>query len=183
MKTKTVKNSNISSRKVQSKSSSKKSTVKSGGRTILEYSIDSIGGDVLDMARGNIDTKEFVKNRGKDVVRRGSVELVKKGFKAGAEKAGKESLKKFAGSNPAGAVAFGVVDQIFDTAKLLTGNIDGEEYKKNTKKNIASTGGTIAGAEAGAAIGSMIFPGVGTLIGGFIGGILGSSAASSMVED
>jgi phage tail tape-measure protein len=177
MKTKTVKSSNTNS------SNRGGDFIKSGGRTILEYSMDSIGGDILDMARGNIDTKEFVKNRGKDILRREGAELVKKVLRAGAEKAGKESLKKFAGSNPAGAVAFGVVDQIFDTAKLLTGDIDGKEYKKKTKKNVASTGGAIAGAETGAAIGSMIFPGVGTLIGGFIGGMLGSSVASSMVED
>ena len=75
------------------------------------------------------------------------------------------------------AIAFGVVDQSWDTIKLANGQLTERDYKINTLKNVGSTGGAIGGAATGAAIGSVV-PGVGTTLGTVLGAYLGSYGAS-----
>ena len=142
------------------------------------------------LKRGEINKGEFakrvagssIKNGTVATIKGGSANVVKAGMKKGAEKVGKETLKKIANSNAATQVAFGVVDQVWDTMKFVAGEIDKEEYKKNTKKNMASTGGAVVGAEIGAVIGSIV-PIIGTGIGAFIGGFIGSTLGGEIVED
>ncbi len=97
----------------------------------------------------------------------------KEAMKAVGRRAGAEGLKRFAGSNPGTAVAFGLVEQMFNTVQVLRGKIDGQEYGVRTVQTAGSTGGAIGGAAAGAAVGSVI-PGVGTVVGAVIGGLAGS---------
>lgn len=98
---------------------------------------------------------------------------LKEGGKEIAKRAGVESMKRVAGSNVATAVAFGVVEQVVDTGRFVTGDIDGSEYGKRSLQNAGGTGGALGGAAGGAAIGTAICPGVGTAIGALIGGISG----------
>ena len=97
----------------------------------------------------------------------------KEAAKAVGRRAGAEGLRRFAGSNPGTAVAFGLAEQTVNTVQVLGGKIDGQEYGVRTVQTAGSTGGAIGGAAAGAAIGSVI-PGAGTVVGAVIGGLAGS---------
>ena len=105
---------------------------------------------------------------------RSAVALVaKETAKAVGRRAGAEGLKRFAGSNPGTAIAFGFSEQAINTVQLVDGKIDVQEYSVRTIQTAGSTGGAIGGAAAGAAIGSVI-PGVGTVAGAVLGGLAGS---------
>ena len=112
-------------------------------------------------------------------VRTGIALGAKEAAKAVGRRAGAEGLKRFAGSNPGTAVAFGFAEQTINTFKLLNGKIDGREYGTRTVQTAGSTGGAIAGAATGAAVGSAI-PIVGTVVGAVIGGLAGSMAGGGL---
>lgn len=153
------------------------STIISGLAGTLEESIYGY----KDFKNGNIDASTYGKNIAKATAKSAAVGggktasalLMKESGKQVAKKIGKEGLKKFAGSNAATGIAFGLVEQGLNTVNLVRGKISGSEYGQQTVQNIGSTGGAIGGAIAGAAIGSAV-PIIGTAIGGFIGGIIGS---------
>lgn len=100
---------------------------------------------------------------------------LKEAAKEGAKRLGSESLRRAAGSNAGTAVAFGAVEQVMDTARVLTGDIDAGEYAQRTAGNVAGTAGAVGGAEAGIMLGTALCPGVGTVVGGVIGGMLGGT--------
>jgi hypothetical protein len=104
---------------------------------------------------------------------------MKEAAKAGARQLGNETLKRAAGSNPATAVAFGVVELGVDMARYAKGDIHGGELKERACGTVGSTGGAMGGAAAGAALGSVV-PGVGTAIGAAIGGVLGSMSGGAL---
>jgi hypothetical protein len=138
---------------------------------------------------GKIDKKEFtkrvtvsgVKDGMESAIKVASTNLIEKGLKKGAEKLGKESLKKITNSNSITTVAFGITEQIWNTTLLATGKMDKEEYKKSSKKNLATTGGAVVGAEIGAVVGSIV-PIIGTGIGMFVGGMIGSIVGEKIVD-
>ena len=103
----------------------------------------------------------------------------KKATKAVARKIGAQGLKRFAGSNPGTAVAFGFAERSIDAFQLLAGTIDGQEYGTRRVQTAGSTGGAIGGAAAGVAIGSAI-PGAGTVVGAVIGAVAGSMAGGGL---
>jgi hypothetical protein len=134
---------------------------------------------------GEIDGVEYagritvstVKGGASAAVKTGAALGLKEAGKAIAKQAGSQTLRRVAGSNPATAVAFGVVEQVWDTGKLVTGSIDGAEYGKRTCQNVGGVGGAIAGAEIGALVGSVV-PGAGTVVGAVVGGIIGGIGGS-----
>ena len=103
----------------------------------------------------------------------------KEATKAVARTIGAQGLRRFAGSNPGTAVAFGFAEQTISTFQLLSGKIDGREYGTRTVQTAGSTGGAIGGAAAGAVVGSVI-PIVGTVAGAVVGGIAGSLAGGGL---
>ena len=103
----------------------------------------------------------------------------KEAAKAVGRRAGAEGLKRFAGSNPGTAVAFGFAELTINTFQLSSGKIDSQEYAIRTVQTAGSTGGAIGGAAAGAAIGSLI-PGAGTVVGAVVGGIAGSLSGGGL---
>lgn len=123
--------------------------------------------------------KESVKSGTKSAAKTAAALALKEGAKEVAKKAGNQALKKAAGSNPATAVAFGVVDQVIDTAKFATGNIDSKEFRDNSCRNVGSTSGAVGGAILGAELGSIV-PGVGTAIGAVVGGIIGGISGGGL---
>jgi hypothetical protein len=130
---------------------------------------------------GRIDELEYTRriaastatNAGGAAARTGAALLLKEGAKEMGKRTGYEILKRGAGSNVGTAVAFGLVEQTVDTARLVAGSIDGAEYGRRSCQNVGSTGGALGGVTGGALIGSLIFPGAGTAIGAVFGGILG----------
>ncbi len=88
------------------------------------------------------------------------------------KKIGCQALRRFAGSNAGTTVAFTLVEQFVDTAKLMRGKLDRKEYGRKSLQNAGSGGGALGGAAAGAALGSFV-PVIGTTIGAVIGGIAG----------
>ena len=141
-----------------------------------------------DLQTGKIDTVEYGMRVGKAAVvsaidsgtRTAGALAIKEGGKQIAKQIGTESAKRLAGSNVATAVAFGVVDQVWQTGKFITGDIDGAEYGKNTAQNVGSTAGAIAGAETGAALGTCFCPGIGTAIGAGVGGLVGAIGGGAL---
>ena len=97
---------------------------------------------------------------------------MKEAGKAVGKKVGSQALRRFAGSNAGTAVAFTAVEQILDTAKVLSGKMSGSEYGVKSCQNVGGGGGAFGGALAGASLGSVV-PIVGTAIGGLIGGVVG----------
>ncbi len=71
------------------------------------------------------------------------------------------------------AIGLTTVDVVKDAGRLVTGDIDGEEFAVRTAKHAATGVTTWGGMEVGAAIGTAICPGVGTVIGGLLGGVGG----------
>ena len=106
----------------------------------------------------------------------------KEGVKAAARGLGLAGLKRFAGSNPGTAVAFGLAEQTINTVQLMRGKIHVREYGVHSMQTAGSTGGAIGGAAAGAAVGSVI-PGVGTVVGGVIGGIAGAIGGGGLARE
>lgn len=104
---------------------------------------------------------------------------MKEGGKVVAKRISSEAAKKLAGSNVATAVAFGLVDQVVETARFINGSIDGKEYGSRTVQNVTGTGGALGGAALGASIGSVV-PILGTAVGGVIGAIAGGLGGSSI---
>ena len=138
-------------------------------------------GSFRDLRTGAIDGGEYVERiastgakAGLDTAVRTTMALgAKEAAKAAARSVGAESIKRFAGSNPGTAVAFGAAEQAINTFHLLRGEICPQEYGIRSAQTVGSTGGAIGGAAAGAAIGSVI-PGPGTVAGAVIGGIAGA---------
>ena len=138
-------------------------------------------GSLKDLRTGRIDRAEYAQRvvvtgakATVDSAVRSAVALgTKEAAKAVGRRAGAEGLKRFGGSNPGTAVAFGLAEQVVNTAHLIRGKIDGREYGIRSVQTAGSTGGAIGGAAAGAAIGSVV-PGVGTVVGGVVGGLAGS---------
>ena len=136
---------------------------------------------VHELCTGEIDGGEYAERvvatgakAGWDTAVRTTMALgTKEAAKAVARSVGAESFKRFAGSNPGTAAAFGLAEQTIYTFQLLCGEIDGQEYGIRSAQTVGYTGGAIGGAAAGAAIGSVI-PVVGTVAGAVIGGIAGS---------
>lgn len=142
---------------------------------------------ISDMRKGHINGAEFagrvIKTTSVSAIsggaKTGAALAMKEGGKAVAKKIGGETAKRIAGSNAATVVAFGIVEQALDTAKLFSGKIDGKEYGSRTVQNVSGTGGAIGGAAFGASIGSVV-PGIGTAIGGLVGGIVGGIGGGSI---
>ena len=144
-------------------------------------------GSLRELRTGRIDGAEYAQRvvvtgakATVDSTVRSAVALgAKEAAKAVARRAGAEGLKRFAGSNPGTAVAFGLAEQVVNTAHLIGGKIDGQEYGIRSVQTAGSTGGAIGGAAAGAAIGSVI-PGVGTVLGAVVGGLAGSLGGGAL---
>ncbi len=92
-------------------------------------------------------------------------DLGKMGARAATRTAGR--------ANVVASVGIGLVEQVIETKRLVTGEIDGAEYGRRAVVNGGSVAGSVGGGYAGAAIGSLICPGVGTVIGAFLGSALG----------
>lgn len=110
---------------------------------------------------------------------------VKEGIDQLAKRFGKNALRRFANSYAATAVAFGVVDQGYDTFRWVGGQLSDRDYKVSTAQNVGATGGAIGGAAAGATIGSFIpflGTGIGAILGGMMGGYAGAEQAKSWGE-
>ena len=147
-------------------------------------------GSLRELRRGGIDRAEYFgrvvssgATAGLDTAVRTTIALgTKEAAKAAARSVGAEGVKRFAGSNPGTAVAFGVAEQAINTVQLVRGKIDGRQYGVRSAQTAGSTGGAIGGAVAGAAIGS-VFPGVGTLVGAVIGGMGGAIGGGCLARE
>ena len=147
-------------------------------------------GSLRELRHGRIDGAEYAERvvlagatAGFDTAVRTTIALgTKEAAKAAARSMGAAGLKRFAGSNPGTAVAFGVAEQLVITIQLACGEIDDREYGVRSVQNAGSTGGAIGGAVAGAAIGSAI-PVVGTVVGGVIGGIAGAIGGGGLARE
>ena len=110
---------------------------------------------------------------------------LKEGAKLAAQQVGSQALKRAAGSNPATAVAFGVVELSYNAARYAKGDLNAQELVVASAQTVGSTSGAITGAAAGAAIGSVV-PLVGTAIGagvgGFVGGFVGGTIGRAVVK-
>ena len=147
-------------------------------------------GNIGELRRGRIDDAEYAErvvlagaNAGLDTAVRTTIALgTKEATKAAARSMGAAGLKRFAGSNPGTAVAFGFAEQAINTIQWARGEINDRQYGIRTVQTAGSTGGAIAGATAGAAIGSAI-PVVGTVVGGVIGGLVGAIGGGGLGRD
>ena len=142
---------------------------------------------VRDLRTGKINGVEYAGRvvatgikTGVDTAVRTTIALgTKETVKAVARHVGASGLKRFAGSNPGTAVAFGVAEQAVNTIRFACGKMEAKDYGVCTVQTVGSTGGAIGGAAAGAAIGSII-PGPGTVVGAVVGGIAGSIGGGSL---
>jgi outer membrane lipoprotein SlyB len=105
-------------------------------------------------------------------------QLAKKTAARAAVQAGMERCVR----NALSAVAFLVVDQAVDSARLATGSIDREDYRKRSVENVGGAAGSVGGTAVGAAIGTAICPGAGTAVGAFLGGLFGGGAGSAVAR-
>ena len=143
-------------------------------------------GNIGDLHRGRLDGAEYLQRAvstgaeaGLDTAVRTTIALgTKEAAKAAARSMGAEGMKRFAGSNPGTAVAFGFAEQLINTIQWTRGEIDDRQYGVRS----VQTGGAIGGAAAGAAIGSVI-PVVGTVLGGMIGGIAGAIGGGGLARE
>ncbi len=104
---------------------------------------------------------------------------VKEGIRAISKRMGWRGLWKLSikHSHAFTAIAFGMVDQGWSTARWVNGNLSDKDFGVDTFQNVGATSGAIGGAATGAALGSVI-PGVGTTIGAVLGAYLGSHGGS-----
>lgn len=107
---------------------------------------------------------------------------LREGLEELAKRIGKNSFRRFANSYSGTAVAFGIVDQGYDTYRWVGGQISDREYKVSSVQNAGATGGAIGGSIAGAAIGSVV-PFLGTGIGAIIGGLFGGYGGAGAGRD
>lgn len=97
--------------------------------------------------------------------------------KEGLKRAGAQSIAR---SSASVAIAMGGVEIGINTVRLISGDMDGEEFMEESAKTAVTTATAWGGAEAGAAIGTALCPGAGTVVGGIIGGVVGGIFGGSL---
>ena len=156
---------------------------------VLAGGAEVVGG-LRELRHGRIDGAAYAgrvalagANAGLETAVRTTIALgTKEATKAAARSVGAEGLRRFAGSNPGTAVAFGLAEQATNTFHWASGKIDDREYGLRTVQNVGSTGGAISGAAVGAAIGSAI-PVIGTVVGGVIGSLVGAIGGGGLARE
>lgn len=126
------------------------------GATILTTSVAVGGKAVLKSAAGKV-----------------AVEAIEQAAPSVAKAIGSGGARAAGRAVPVLAVAELGVRQYCSRKAYESGQIDRNEYRRQTGGNVGSVGGGVGGAAAGAAIGTAICPGVGTIVGGILGGIFG----------
>ncbi len=86
------------------------------------------------------------------------------------------------GNTPALILQTGVILSI-QTKKLLSGEINTEEFVKNIGQEGATLAVSLTGANLGAIAGTAIMPGVGTIVGGVVGGMVASIMSSALYSE
>ncbi len=110
---------------------------------------------------------------------------LKEGIDELARRFGKNAFRRFANSYAATAIAFGLMDQGYDTLRWVGGRLSDRDYKVSTAQNVGATGGAIGGAAIGATLGSFVpflGTGIGAILGGMFGGYAGAENAKTWGE-